>query len=167
MSWVSPKVKTGRSGVEGGRGAFAREKIKKGEILTVYGGYIMNRKQFDRLPEELKEFPYHVTDNLLFGPLSKKDVGAGEMFNHSCEPNAGFKETIKLAAMRDIGKGEEITFDYAVCMTSSILNFKCLCGKKNCRGTIKGSDWKKEYLQKKYKGYFMPYIQEKIDRLKK
>ncbi len=69
--------------------------------------------------------------------------------------------------MRDIKKGEEITFDYAVCMTSNILNMHCLCGKNNCRKLITGDDWKIEELQKKYAGYFQPYIQEKIDNKNK
>lgn len=68
--------------------------------------------------------------------------------------------------MRDIKAGEEITFDYVMCVTENkpFWKMKCLCGSKNCRGIIKDSDWKIKELQKKYKGYFQPYIEEKIDK---
>lgn len=166
MSWVSPKVRGGKSSINGGRGVFADEDIKKGEILTIYGGYVINLKEFQSLSDELKEFPYHISEKLLFGPTKKKDVGISEYFNHSCQPNAGFRDSITLVAMRDVNKNEEITFDYATCMTSDILNFKCSCGKNNCRNIITGNDWRKTELQNKYKGYFIPYIQDKIDKIK-
>ena len=34
--------------------------------------------------------------------------------NHSCEPNSGIKGTKKVHAIKDIFKGEEITFDYSI-----------------------------------------------------
>lgn len=166
MSWVSPKLKEGKSPVEGGRGVFARTNIKKGEVLTVYGGYVFDIKKFKNLSEYLKDFPYHVSDKLLFGPIRNQEIGIGEFYNHSCEPNAGFRDCITLVAINNIKRGEEITFDYAMCMTSNILNLRCQCGKKNCRKKIRGSDWKIPALQKRYKEYFIPFITEKIKKLK-
>ncbi|MBA4318325.1 MAG: SET domain-containing protein-lysine N-methyltransferase [Flavobacterium sp.] len=167
MSWVNSNLKKGKSTTKGGRGVFAKNKIKKGEILVVYGGYVMTIKEFETLPEELKEFSYHISDDLLFGPIRKEDVGMGEYFNHSCHPNAGFRDVITLVAIKNISKDEEVTFDYATCMTSEILKIECGCGKKNCRKKITGNDWKKPELHKKYEGYFQPYIQKKIDKIKK
>jgi SET domain-containing protein len=57
--------------------------------------------------------------------------------NHSCEPNASFDEDGMLVAVREIGVGEEITFDYlAHPIPASPWNFQCVCGSKKCVGWI-------------------------------
>jgi len=88
-------------------------------------------------------------------------------FNHSCNPNAGFKGQIFLVAMRNIRKGEQITFDYGMVLheiknLDKQYKLKCYCGSKKCRRFITFNDWKKPELQKKYFGYFQLYLQEKL-----
>ena len=68
--------------------------------------------------------------------------------------------------MRPIGPGEEICFDYAMCDGSCFDEFECDCGAPNCRRTITGNDWQNPELWERYAGYFMPYLQRRIDRLK-
>ncbi len=60
------------------------------------------------------------------------------LFNHSCLPNAGIDKKRALIALRDIAKGEEITYDYAttVC-THSSWRMQCRCGASVCRKIIK------------------------------
>jgi hypothetical protein len=75
-------------------------------------------------------------------------------------------------AMRNIKKGEEIAYDYAMVMNSneksnSYFKIKCLCGSKNCRGYIAEDDWKIPELQKRYDGYFQWHLQKKINKIKK
>ena len=86
-------------------------------------------------------------------------------FDHSCNPNAGFRDSITLVAMRTIQKGEEVTFDYCMC-SSALLRFKCACETAQCRKIIRSNDWRKPELQARYAGYFVPYINDKIARLK-
>ena len=68
--------------------------------------------------------------------------------------------------MRDIKKGEEICIDYAMCsnnprsITSNMRD--CLCDSKNCRKKITVHDWEKKELQKKYRGFFQPFLEKKI-----
>jgi len=85
--------------------------------------------------------------------------------NHSCDPNCGIRvnETgaHDFVAMRNISVNEEITFDYA--MRNYIIDYfpkKCLCGSKNCRGTITG--WKDlpDEKKKEYNGFVAPYLLE-------
>ena len=68
--------------------------------------------------------------------------------------------------MRNIKKNEQITFDYAMTLFKSKngpnYKLKCFCGEKNCRKFITNNDWKLKKLQKKYKGYFQYYLEEKI-----
>ena len=107
--------------------------------------------------------------NLCLGVKKKSEIEYSCFFNHSCDPNAGINGQIFLVAMRDIEKGEQITFDYAMTLhhTEGVGRYelKCLCGSKNCRGTITEDDWKIPELQKKYAGYFQWYLEEKIKKL--
>ena len=79
-------------------------------------------------------------------------------------PNLGFTSKRTLVAIKDIESGDELTFDYAMC-TSDAYYLICECGSKNCRKVVTGNDWQNKKLQKKYKEYLSPYIQEKIKKL--
>jgi hypothetical protein len=71
-------------------------------------------------------------------------------------------------AMRDIGKDEEITFDYAMVLSQSVgsdivFTMECQCGSNNCRKAISEENWKMPEIQKKYRGFFSEYLLEKIE----
>jgi SET domain-containing protein len=166
MNWITPKAQCQTSPVSG-KGIFALRKINKGETVAYFGGDIIRIEDFDALPEPVQHFPYHVTDRFLFGPSKVAQLDDTDNWNHSCDPNVGFKGQISLVAMRDITKGEELTFDYAMCMTSTIVNMECECGVAICRKKIKSTDWKRPELQKRYKGFFQPFIAEKIAQQKR
>ena len=51
--------------------------------------------------------------------------------NHSCNPNCGIKDKMKLVAIKSIKKDEEITFDYATLKLR--IKMQCQCGSPNCR----------------------------------
>jgi len=55
--------------------------------------------------------------------------------NHSCKPNAYFRERW-LIADREIHKGDEITIDYQVTESMITDGFDCKCGNNNCRHRI-------------------------------
>lgn len=98
-----------------GRGVFARNDIKKGEII-------------ERCP--IIEVPKYDTANLnesilvtYFFYLGKNKeqlvvaLGFGSIYNHSYKPNAKYKikpkeEILEFTALKDIKKDEEITFNY-------------------------------------------------------
>lgn len=90
---------------------------------------------------------------------------AGDMLNHSCEPNCGAMGSAVLIAMRDIEAGEELTFDYAMTDASDYDEFVCLCQEPTCRGIVTGADWRDPALQAKYEGYFSQYLVRRIAAL--
>lgn len=94
--------------------------------------------------------------------MSDEDMSNGFYRNHSCNPNAGFRGALHLVALRAIAAGEQITFDYATCMTDNFGDMSCSCGSHNCRGYVSGDDWKIPELQQRYAGHWQPYIEEKI-----
>jgi hypothetical protein len=165
-SWLSPKLEVQRSKTHK-KGVFARANIAKGERLVIFGGDIMLIDEIDDLPERLQEYPMQIEERFVLGSRSALQPEDTDFFNHSCDPNAGFKGQIFLVAMRDIKIGEEVTFDYAMVLSESIgsaitFEMECRCGAANCRKLITENDWKLPVLRRKYDGYFSQYLQEKI-----
>lgn len=159
-SFVSNKTEVRQSGTDG-VGTFAKEKIKKGEVVFIRGGHILTRDTV---------FYYHkidgywpIDDYYVLGAKDKKEFKQVKIYvNHSCDPNCGLRGEITGVAMRDIEVGEEITMDYAM-LDNEEHTFECNCGSVNCRHIITGYDWKIKELQKKYNKYFASYLREKIE----
>lgn len=161
-SYISEKVKMKKSRI--GKGLFALKNIRTGELIidfTKGPGKFLKTKYADRLYEKGNDYMIQVDDDLFFAAANKKELEDADFINHSCDPNCGINDSLKIVSIKNIQKGEEISIDYAMC-ESSDYEIKCQCGKNNCRKTITGNDWKIKELQKKYKGFFSDYIQKKI-----
>lgn len=165
LSWTNPKLGKRRiaSGSRG-YGVVALARIRRGEVLSRFGGHVLTLGELRRLPSSLQQIAYQVGDGLYFGPVAKAGLTVSEHYNHSCNPNSGFDDSMTLVAMRAIRSGEEVTIDYAMCMSSYVLAMACSCGADGCRRLIRGSDWRKRELQRRYAGHFVPYLARKIER---
>lgn len=165
FSWMNSKLEV-RKLKDYGKGVFAKKPIKKNELLSIFGGYIREIKEEESLPKDFNDNGVQIGENYVITVLKRSELEDSNFFNHSCDPNAGFCGQIFLVAMKNIGKDEQITFDYAMALSQTKkgkpYKMKCLCGKKNCRKIITDNDWKKPNLRKKYKGYFQIYLQNKI-----
>ena len=147
-----------------GYGAFAREPVRAGTTLIVYGGRVLTLEQFEALSIEMQNYPYQVEEELFLGPVNESDIGVGERLNHSCQPNAGFNGAIHIVALRDIAAGEQVTIDYASCVSADHDAFamECSCGLSCCRGTVTAQDWKIPAVQASLLPFFQPYLQRKV-----
>jgi len=169
-SYITDKVKVRSSGINR-RGVFCVKPLKKDEVICVWGGYIISQKEFDALSrkafKDIEDYATVIADGFYLVSCKKGGLEDDDFFNHSCNPNAGIKGQIMMVAMRAIRPGEEVTYDY--CMTDADFDyaFDCACGAKNCRRRVSTADWKLPRLQKRYKGYFSWYIQEKIHAARK
>ena len=85
-----------------------------------------------------------------------------DYINHSCDPNCGFLDATTLVAMRPITTGESITFDYAMSDSNSFIAFDCGCGSTICRGRLDRDDWRRPDVQRRYRGWFAPHIEQLI-----
>ncbi len=124
MSWEIKKNKKGL-------GVYANQPYRKGEVIHVLRGRVKTPKT---LYYHQGNFRRGIVDPLQIGQdkyleLDKPSV----LFNHSCQPNAGLKDKSTLFALRDIEKGEEITYDYSTTIDEA---FWCKCRAKRCRGVI-------------------------------
>lgn len=159
-SVLSNKVEI-RANSLNGKGIFAKENIKKGEIVFIKGGHILTRDEIFSSGVINSYFP--ISDEYYLGATNKDEEDQIKLYqNHSCNPNVGLHGEITFIAMRDIEKDEELTVDYAF-IDNEDYSFECTCGSKNCRKTITGFDWKIKELQDKYYEYFAQYLKDKID----
>jgi len=159
-SRLSDKVEI-RINALNGKGIFANEDIKRGEVVFIKGGHILKREELFSSKVINSYFP--LNDEYFLGAKSPEEEEAIKLYeNHSCNPNCGLHGDITFVAIRDIKKDEELTVDYAF-IDNEDYSFKCTCGSDNCRGTITGYDWKLKELQDKYYDYFAQYLKDKID----
>ena len=163
LSYLSPKLQVRPSHEKGdGFGIFAREKISRDEFLLAYGGQVVTREQLQALANDPHQYSLQIEEDLF---LTSKGTLA-DYVNHSCDPNAGMYGATMLAAMRDIEPGEEVCWDYAMSDGSPYDEFECTCQAPNCRHKVTGGDWRIPALWERYAGYFSPYLQRRIDRLR-
>ena len=158
-NWLTPKAQM-RVTPGKGSGSFAISKISKGEIVASFGGNVINQSELTNYPTDRVSRSLQLNSDtyLLSGDVPE----AGDMINHSCEPNCGIAGTSSVQTLRDIEIGEELTFDYAMSDSSQYDEFTCACGKDKCRVKIDGMDWQKKDLQAKYSKYFSAYIESLI-----
>ena len=159
-SYHSPKLEGRRIDGKGGRTLVAREIVEPDELVVVFGGEVVQASQLAALSPAERLLTLQVEEDLYL--VSRAD-GAADWVNHSCDPNCGLRGQIALVAMRRLEPGEEICFDYAMSDGTPYDQFPCGCGARNCRGQVTGNDWSRPELWERYRGYFSPYIQRRID----
>jgi len=162
-SWRSPNTVVRKSSIHG-YGLYARFLILQGEVVGRRGGEVVNAQGAARRDKEWGNFSLQVAADKFLCPRTAADVAKVALFlNHGCNPNAGFRGRFAFVAMRTIDPGDELLIDYAMGKTTPD-EWDCTCGSPLCRGVITGDDWKIKELQRRYKGYFTPYVEKLIAR---
>lgn len=158
---ISTKVER-RQGALNNIGYFAKDNIKKGEVIFIRGGHLLKKEELFSSSVINSYFP--INDDYFLAAKTKEEEENVKLYiNHSCNPNVGLHGEITFVAMRDIKKDEELTVDYAF-IDNEDYSFNCTCGSDNCRGIVTGFDWKIKELQNKYYEYFAQYLKDKIDK---
>lgn len=163
MNYLNPKISVLETS-DKGKGLFAKEKISKDEIIDVLKDYqILSKEALLKLPKKWRQLCYEISSKEEICPKDIDNPSPSFLINHSCNPNVGSKQDyFTMVAMRDIKKGEELTYDY-VMTDAGNYDMECFCGSKNCRKRVTGTDWMIPEIQNRYKGYFQKNIQDKID----
>lgn len=79
--------------------------------------------------------------------------------NHSCDPNVWIDTVeLKMKALRNIVRGEEICFNYNTTEYEMVSPFKCNCGSDKCYGEIKGFKYLAEESQNLLLSFVAPHI---------
>lgn len=164
-SYLSAKCAVRPAADRGGHTVVAVAPIKRGEIIVIWSGTLVDGEELSKLPASVKRYSLQVEENHYLVSLS--DCEPPDFVNHCCQPNAGLSGQLTLVAMRDIQPGEEVSYDYAMSDGSPYDEFECRCGSPLCRGRVAADDWKRPDLWVRYAGYFSPYLQRRIERLKR
>jgi SET domain-containing protein len=149
----SELVRVRKSGIHA-RGLFAAKDIEAGERVIEYVGDKVTKAESDRRADKQLEKAgkngdgavYIFTLNKRYDIDGNVSWNTARLANHSCDPNCEtdiIRGHVWLIALRDIKKGEEITYNY--CFDLEFFeDHPCCCGSKNCVGYIVGDEhWPK------------------------
>lgn len=140
-----------RKTLDRGKGVFAKDVIRKGE--TVVSGRV------------IREIKMRTNYSFQVGPNFHVQLDiVSRSINHSCEPSTGIRNNVfgayDFIALRDIQKGEEITWDYETTEYISISIKNCLCGSKTCKKELHGFKYLPISTILKYNGFIADYLKE-------
>lgn len=120
---IDERIMTRRR-ADGERGVFAARAFAAGEAIGLFEGALVPT------PTRLS---LQVGRDLHVEP---GDHPLG-LLNHSCAPNAAFRERALFAA-RALAAGEEIVLDYNCHEADMSAPFDCACGAEDCVGRVAG-----------------------------
>ncbi|OHD64579.1 MAG: hypothetical protein A2176_08815 [Spirochaetes bacterium RBG_13_51_14] len=148
---------------EKGKAVFADADIRKGGFICEFTGPTYTMDEYKKLHDPSNNHFLQIDDDRFMGPSHNAD----DLINHSCDPNCGLvyrDGIVKLIAIREIVKGEELSFDYSTTMDEDCWEMECLCGGHNCRKVVRDFKYLPPDVQKKYiaLGVVMPFIVKKI-----
>ena len=129
-------------------GLYANHDIKKGTRIIEYKGKIITSKQSEVNPKyDNSKAIYLFNINKKYDLDGDFKFNTARLINHSCDPNCEVLGTglkIWIYAMKDIKKGEELSYDYGFSFDKDFRQYPCRCGSKNCVGFIvrEGSRWR-------------------------
>ncbi len=121
--------------------------MRKGTRVIEYAGERVSHREADR-----RHDAQGTTHTMLFIVDRKTVIDAtrqgnsARWINHSCSPNCEAVDDagrIYIEAIRNIRAGEELTYDYNLLLEephtpAAKREHACLCGERNCRGTMLG-----------------------------
>ena len=122
------------------RGLRAAINIKKGSKIIEYKGKIISVKETEVNPKFDNDKAIY-----LFNLNKKYDLdgdfkyNTARLINHSCDPNCevdGVGLKLWIYSIKDIKKGEELTYDYGFAFDQHFKNYPCRCGTRKCVGYI-------------------------------
>ena len=129
-------------------GLYANCNIKKGTRIIEYKGRIIPVKQSETNPKfDNDKAIYLFNINKKFDLDGDYSFNTARLINHSCDPNCevfGSGLKVWVYAMKNIKKGDELSYDYGFSFDEDYKNYPCRCKSKNCCGYIvrEGSRWR-------------------------
>lgn len=129
-------------------GVFANRDITKGtRIIEYVGEKITNKEATRRSTQSLDNHRknnvhgavYTFEINKRYSVDGNVPYNTARHINHSCDPNAEtdvIRGKIWIIAIRDIKKGEEITYNYGYDLDMEYEEHPCRCGTDRCVGYI-------------------------------
>lgn len=152
-----------------GRGLFFAHGLPAGTVVLRLGGRLVSSAELDALLRQAEADPaapyvdtitVYDDAHLVLPPNTPIHFG-----NHSCDPTLWHVGPYELATRRDVIAGEEATLDYGTASGAEGFRMACRCGAATCRGEVTSADWRRVELHERYRGHWVPALQERINRL--
>lgn len=130
------------------RGLYAAKNIKAGTIVIHYKGKLITKKETEKNPKYDNDKAIYLFNlNNRYDMDGDFSYNTARLINHSCSPNCevdGKGLKLWIYALKDIKKGEELSYDYGFGYDENYKDFICKCRAKNCCGYIvrEGSRWR-------------------------
>ncbi len=149
---------------DGGYKLVATRDVRAGEIVIQFEGrshelvtlsHVERRWDEEEL-EAFRRYAWPITDEVWV--TWSHDPHEWKPVNHSCDPTA-WLEGLDVVARRDLAAGEEITLDYATFYNERMPSFECSCGARECRGTVHGDDYLKDFVSR-----YGPHVSDYVRR---
>ena len=132
------------SGIHG-KGVFATVRIPRGTRIIEYKGKRISENVADEIygdDESPHTFLFLLDDGSVID--ANRNGNSARWINHSCSPNCEPVEEdgrMFIVARRDIGPGEELTYDYQLVVEERYTRalkklYACFCGSRKCRGDL-------------------------------
>lgn len=127
-------------------GVYTTTPVRKYAIVAEYTGPRLTNSHADDIYEcSPRTYLFGLTD----GEHVIDGNGIAAFINHSCDPNCESDEIdgrVFIRAIRNIGSGEELAYDYSLYDGDPEDSAPCFCGTKKCRGSMYS---KKEIAKRK------------------
>ncbi|OUW11448.1 MAG: SET domain-containing protein-lysine N-methyltransferase [Candidatus Pelagibacter sp. TMED166] len=136
------------------KGLCASKNIKTETRIIQYVGKLISKRETEKNPKfDNEKAIYLFNVNKRYDLDGDFNWNIARLINHSCNPNCeveGKGLELWITSIKDIKKGEELTYDYGFSFDSDYKQFPCKCKSKNCVGYIvrEGSRWR---INKKFK----------------
>lgn len=164
--WVDERLVVRNSPIEG-HGLFVNDVVSAGTVVIRLGGRLVNSTELEALITGADADPaapyvdtitFEEDAHLVLPPETIVHYG-----NHSCDPTLWHVGPRLLATRRDLRSGEEATIDYGTQSGAKGFVMACRCRSEQCRGQILSEDWRLPELQERYRGHWVPALQQRID----
>ncbi len=159
--WGNGQVTVAPSAIEG-HGPFALDDLATGTLVIRLAGRLVSSEELMEILADSgadDSAPYVDTitvdedRHLVLPPVTTVHFG-----NHSCDPNMWHAGPYEIVTRWPIGVGEELTY----ATQTEGFSMTCRCGSSRCRGEVSGSDWRRPDLQDRYRGHWVPALENRI-----
>lgn len=147
---ISNKITIGKSTIFEGKGIFAKDNIKKGDVLITIE---------ENLSKKTLETPY--LNHIIYSLVKV----FGTFFKHCCNQNITIfidNNRIQFKGAKDIRAGEELFINYNTVEWGLGEGFTCNCGSENCLKKVRGMKHLTEADQKRISKFSTPYIKKEL-----
>ncbi len=151
---ISDEIEAKKSSIIPQTGVFAKEDIRKWEVLVdIEANVVKRRVDYALQTGESSFLLASYIDNYI---------------NHSCDPNVrvklyrGNEARVTFVALKDVKRGNELFWNFDTTEWDFGRGFVCKCGSRHCVGRVRGMKYLTDEQRKRITRIATPFIRMKV-----